>query len=102
MTQLARRASLRVALVSSRRLRLPTPTAREWYGDVRLQDPRTSIRIITEIWHPVVALRGQRRGERTISAHLASNGVIREYQTMPNSERGEMVAILHCFPAKRE
>jgi hypothetical protein len=52
---------------------------------------------MTEDWDPMGAVESKRECERMI-VRLAPSGWIRESKTMPSGVRGEMLAILHCFP----
>ena len=56
--------------------------------------------VMAEVWHPVLAFQNREECENAV-LRLAPSGLVREYRWMPSGERGEMAAILHCFPEKR-
>jgi hypothetical protein len=59
--------------------------------------PEGLSQIVTEDWDPMGAVESKSECDRMV-VRLAPSGWIREYKTLQSGVRGEMLAILHCFP----
>jgi len=59
--------------------------------------PEGLSQIVTEDWDPMGAVESKSECDRMV-VRLAPSGSIREYKTLQSGVRGQMLAILHCFP----